>query len=192
MKRCKTLFYKTTSWFLWTKTHTGKCQGCLAWHMLTERVNKRQSWKEGEEKPTSVLVGKKNLKKKQISKPMAVGSMVHGDRKWKRKRFWQGVLVGVAVWAEGWGWRCVCVRAYAHMDVCICVLCASEGTCVCMCFVDRDWWGKARCSRGGRHLVVCQSTVWEMTAICIEECMQRSSQWGGTVFRWRVGWFPTD
>lgn len=55
--------------------------------MLTERANKRHCGIEGEEKPTSVLDGgekktdEKKLKKKQISKPLAVGSTAHGDRK---------------------------------------------------------------------------------------------------------------
>lgn len=53
--------------------------------MLTERVNKRRCGVEGEEKSTSVLDGGKETikkqKKKQISKPLAVVSTVHGDRK---------------------------------------------------------------------------------------------------------------
>lgn len=54
--------------------------------MLTERQNKRHCGIEGKEKPHLCYKGgggadQKKLKKKQISKPLAVGSAAHGDRK---------------------------------------------------------------------------------------------------------------
>lgn len=80
----------------------GKCQGCPTWHMLTERVNKRHCGME--EKPTSVLDGggkkqdggKKNRKRNRFQSPHSTWR-----QEVKRKRFWQGVLVGVAVSAQG-------------------------------------------------------------------------------------------
>lgn len=93
----------------------------------------------------------------------------------RRKSFWQGVLVGFDSSECGAEDRGVCSRG-SRMHVCTVYALPWVYKCVCA-RVDRGCWGKASCSRGGRHPAVCQSAGWKMTAIWIES-KQHNSQRG--------------
>lgn len=166
------------------KKQIEECQGCPRWHVLTERVNKRHCGMERQENPTSVLDEKKKntdwgggaRKRNRFQSPHSAWR-----QEVKRKRFWQGVLVGFAVWL--WGWRRRCVFAWKPYG-CLCsTRVFSFGLTsarVCVCSADRGCWVRAHGSRGGRHPAVCQSAGWRMTTFWTES-VQHNSQRGRVV-----------
>lgn len=95
----------------------------------------------------------------------------------RRKRFWQGVLVGFNSSECGAEDRGVYSRG-SRMHVCTVYVFPRSYKCVRV-RVGSGCWGKAHCSRGGRHPAVCQSAGWKMTAIWIESTQHNSQRGRG-------------